>query len=190
MKRKVLLGATVNKEIAFGEFEITERNGYPEFTVCFETVRPIKGKDIDLEDYFEEYADPRCMDAEWILNKCNEYNCSPQDLPRHLAHECDDVRDAFDCSLFPEEYEVNGDYWYFESGSCGQHDTRKEGMAEYVNKAAYDLLHELWDMYHLKNVSDITFIDSALELIDSSLDVDWEEWITDYIEREVDGYDR
>lgn len=186
MKKKVLLGATKEKEIAFGEFEVTTRNGYPEFTACFETVRPFKGNDIDLESYFEDYADPRCCGAEYVLDLCTRYACSPQDLPKELADECYDVRDALDCSLFPEEYEVNGNEWYFESSSCGQHDTRGEGMAEYVDKAAYDLLHELWDAYHLKNVSEVSDLQEKLEQIESALNVDWEDWITDYIEREVE----
>ena len=30
---KYLLGATTDKELVFGEFKVTTRNGYPEFTV-------------------------------------------------------------------------------------------------------------------------------------------------------------
>lgn len=188
MKAKVLLGATVDKEIVFGEFEITHRNGYAEFTASFDTVRPFRESDVNLEDYFEDYADPRIMGAEWVVDRCNEYDCAPKDLPKALADDCDDVRDALDCSLFPECYEIRNKYgvrenWYFESGSCGQHDTREE-MEMYVDKAAYDELHELWDEYHLKKVDEKELMEKC-ERIESKLNVDWEEWITEYIKKEV-----
>ena len=188
MRETVLLGATVDKEIVFGEFEITHRNGYAEFTASFNTVRPFRESDVDLEDYFEDYADPRMMGAEWVIDRCNEFNCAPKYLPRELANACDDVRDALDCSLFPECYEIRDEYgcrenWFFESGSCGQHDTRNE-MAVYVDKSAYDTLHSLWDLYHLSEVNEEKCKEKLEEVI-SALNVDWEEWITEYIKKEV-----
>ena len=59
-------------------------------------------------------------------------------------------------------------------------------MDEYVNKEAYDLLHELWDLYHLKNISEINDfvrVKESIEYIKKALDVDEKEWIKDYIER-------
>ena len=189
MRKKVLLGVDVNKEIVFGEMEITHRNGYPEFSACFDTVRPFNGDNVDLEEYFEDYADERCFGAEFVLEQCRNHHCSPQDLPRELAEECDDVRDALDCSIFPEEYEVRDEYgsiehWYFESSCSGQHDTREDGMERYVDKEAYDKLHELWDKYHLKKVNEEE-IARQMDEIESKLNVDWEEWITDYIREEL-----
>lgn len=183
-RKKVLLGVDINKEIVFGEMEITHRNGYPEFSVSFDTVRPFNGDDLDLEEYFEDYADEKHFGADFVLEQCRNHHCSPQDLPRELAEECDDPRDALDCSLFPEEYEIIGKYWYFESGSCGQHDTRKYGMEKYVDKKAYDELHELWDKYHLKKVNEKE-ITKQMEEIERKLNVDWEDWITEYIRREL-----
>ena len=185
---KVLLGATKDKEIVFGNFEITHRNGYAEFTASFDVVRPFKERDVNLESYFEDYADPRTMGAEWVLDRCNEYDCSPKDLPRHLADECDDVRDALDCSLFPECYEIEDEYgrkenWYFESGSCGQHDTRDE-MEMYVDKKAYDTLYSLWELYHLSSVNEQNCKKKLDEVI-SALNVDWEDWITEYIKNNI-----
>lgn len=189
MKRKVLLGVNTDKEIVFGEMEITHRNEYPEFTASFNIVRPFNGDEVNLEDYFEGYADERQVGAEYVLEQYRNHNCSPQELPRELAEEYDDVRDVIDCSLFSEEYEIrneNGDieHWYFESGSCGQHDTRKEGMEKYVDKKAYDELHELWDKYHLKEV-DEEKITKQMDDIENRLNVDWEDWITDYIRKEL-----
>lgn len=180
MRRKYLLGATADREIVFAEFEVTGRNGYQEFTASFDTVRPFKGDDVDLLQYFENFVDD--IGKETAYDLCESNNCSPQDLPQILADECSDPRDALDCSLYPEEMNVNGEWWYFESGSCGQHDTREDGMDEYVNKEAYDILHELWDKYHLKHIDDegIKQMDKVVELLE---EVDEEEWIADYIER-------
>ena len=150
MRRKYLLGATENREIVFGKIEVTQRNDYPEFTASFDIVWPFKGDEYDLERYYEEWCDS--MDKAYLYDMCQNFNCTPYDLPKELADECYDVRDALDCSLYPEIIDVDGTNWYFESGSWGQHDTRKDGMDEYTNKEAYDLLHELWDKYHLKKV--------------------------------------
>jgi hypothetical protein len=180
MRRKYLLGATENREIVFGEFEVTTRNGYPEFTASFDCVSPFKGDDYDLEEYYVDWCDS--MDKATLYDMCERLDCSPSALPRELADECYDVRDALDCSLYPEIIDVDGINWYFESGSCGQHDTRKEGMDEYVNQEAYDLLHELWDVYHLKKV-DNDVVEKVNKLVDMLEEIDEEAWIEDYIRR-------
>lgn len=180
MRRKYLLGATEDRELVFGEIEITNRNGYPEFTASFDCVRPFKGSDYDLEEYFEDWMDE--LDKAYLFDLCEQHWCSPQDLPSKLADACGDVRDALDCSLYPEEIEIDDEYWYFESGSCGQCDTRKYGMDEYTNKEAYDLLHELWDEYHLKKVDD-DVVAKVNKIVDMLEEVDEEEWIIDYIRR-------
>lgn len=180
MRRKYLLGVTVDREIVFGEFEITHHNGYPEFTASFNTVRPFKCDDVDLVEYFENFIYD--IGKENAYDLCERNNCSPQNLPQILADECSDPRDALDCSLYPEEINVNDEWWYFESGSCGQHDTREDGMDEYVNESAYNLLHELWDKYHLKQVDEevVEQVDKLIEILE---EVDEEEWIADYISR-------
>lgn len=180
MRNKYLLGATKDNEIVFCEFEVTERNGYPEFSASFDTVRPFNGSDVDLEYYFEDYADPRTMDAEWIIYQCDRLHCCPMDLPRHLADECNDPRDAIDCSLYDKEFDIDGDKWYFESSCCGQHDTRDE-MEIYINKAAYNELIELWDKYHLKKVSKPMITKKLKSIIERLEIVDEEEWIKNYI---------
>ena len=62
--------------------------------------------------------------------------------------------------------------------------TREDGLERYVDKEAYDKLHELWDKYHLKKV-DEEEITRQMDEIESKLNVDWEEWITDYIREEL-----
>jgi hypothetical protein len=180
MCKKYLLGATEDREIVFGEFEVTQRNGYSEFTASFDTVRPFKGSDYDLEEYFEGWMDG--LDKAYLYDLCEQHWCSPQDLPSKLADECYDVRDALDCSLYPEEMKIDDEYWYFESSIWGQHDTREDGMDEYTDKEAYDLLHELWDAHHLKKV-DSEVVEKVQKLTQMLEEVDEEEWIEDYIRR-------
>ena len=54
---KYLLGTTTDKELVFGEFKVTTRNGYPEFTAYFDTVKPFKKDDIDAKEYYENLID-------------------------------------------------------------------------------------------------------------------------------------
>ena len=192
MSIKYLLGATADKEIVFAEFSAThprywskEKGNWTdetvrEFSASFDTVRPFVGSDYDLEEYYEGWMDG--LDKADLYDLCERHWCSPQDLPGKLAEECYDVRDALDCSLYPEVINVDETDWYFESGSCGQHDTREDGMDEYVNEEAYNLLHELWDKYHLKPIDEdgIKQMQRVVELLD---EVDEEEWIADYIRR-------
>lgn len=179
MREKYLLGATANNELVFGEFEIRDWNGYPEFSASFNTVTPFKAEDYDLEEYYEEWV--YGMDKEYLYDLCERFDCSPSELPKNLADECYDVRDALDCSLYPEKIIVDGESWCFESSSCGQHDTRKDGMEYYVNEEAYNLLHTLWDNYHLKKVDD-DVVKQVEKLVNMLSSIDEEEWIINYIE--------
>ena len=182
MRNKYLLGATSNNELAFGEFEITYRNGHAEFTASFFTVRPFNGDNIDLEEYYEDWSES--LGKEYMYDMCKEFDCKPSELAKCLADDCYDIRDAMDCSLYPECCLIDGNSWYFESIGCGQHDTRDE-MEEIINPDAYNLLHKLWDKYHLKKVDDDVI--SQVEKLHKMLsDIDEEEWIMDYIERHMD----
>ena len=178
MRHKFLLGATVNNELVFGEFEVREWNGYPEFSASFNTVIPFNAEGYDLEEYYEDWVSG--MDKEYLYDLCERFDCRPSELPKNLADECYDVRDALDCSLYSEEVIVDGESWCFESSGCGQHDTRKDGMEKYVNEEAYNLLHTLWDNYHLKKVDEevIEQIENLASMLSS---IDEEEWIINYI---------
>lgn len=179
MREKYLLGATIDNELVFGEFEITNRNGYPEFTASFNAVRPFNGEDYDLVNYFDNYIDG--LGKEYLYDLCERFDCSPSNLPEELANECCDVRDALDCSLYPECYEVDGESWYFESSSCGQYDSRDD-MQEIIDVKAYNFLHELWDKYHLKKV-DNDVIETVDEITTMLSEINEESWITNYIKR-------
>lgn len=178
---KILLGATEDNALVFAEFGITNRNGYPEFTASFDTVRPFDGDSIDLVDYWEDYL-TECG-ADELRHLLGEYDCRLAELAEMIADDMG-IEGTIDCSLYPETYTVDGIDWYFESMGCGQHDTRGE-MAEYVNEYAYNVLHELWDKCHLKKVN--SGIADIMEHIANVLSLtNTEHWITDFIHRHID----
>ena len=195
MSKKYLLGATSDREIVFAEFEAThprywskENGNYTDesvrhFSASFDCVIPFTEDDLeDAEDYYRDLVD-ECYDDGEKYKMCERYDCKPSELAEYLAEdEGTDPQNIRDCSLYSNIIEVDGIDYYFESGSCGQHDTRKDGMDEYVNKEAYDLLHELWDKYHLKTIDEdgLKKMQRVTELLE---DVDEEEWIADYIRR-------
>lgn len=178
---KILLGATKDNELVFAEFGITDRNGYPEFTASFGKVRPFDDDSVDIVEYWENYIE-ECGASE-LRNYLGEYDCRLSELAEMMANDMG-VDGTIDCSLYPECYTVDGIDWYFESISCGQHDTRGE-MAEYVNEDAYNVLHELWDKYHLKKV-DSGFADTMEHIAHVLSLTNTEDWITDYIHRHID----
>lgn len=185
MNTRYLLGATSDNELVFGEFGITYRNGYAEFTASFDTVKPFNGENFDLEKYFEGWQDG--LGKETLYDLCVRFDCKPSELAENLANECVDVRDALDCSLYPQCYTVDGDSWYFESNAFGQHDTRDK-MEEIVNPEAYNLLHKLWETYHLKKVDEEVI--AQVEALKAMLaKVNEEEWIIDYIQRHMEDYE-
>lgn len=176
---KFLLGATKDKKLVFGEFEITTRNNFQEFIASFDIVTPFDGDNFDLETYFEDWVED--LDKEYLYDLCEQNWCAPQELVNTLADNCIDVSDVVDCSLYPEVIEVNDIHYYFESKSCGQHDTRETGMDSYVNKEAYDLLHELWDKYHLKEIDEDgkEKMEKVIKLLNK---VNEKDWIANYIQ--------
>ena len=179
-KTRYLLGATEDREIVFGEFGIITRNGYPEFTASFNIVSPFTADDLeDGAEYYQHLLDD-CYSDEDKYRMCEEYNCRPSELAEHLADENGtDPQDMRDCSLYPEIIDVDGTDWYFDSVGCGQHDTRDE-MAVYTNQDAYNMLHTLWDKYHLKEV-DVGVMQTVDQLDAQLTDVDEIDWIANYI---------
>ena len=175
---KYLLGTTTDKELVFGEFKVTTRNGYPEFTACFDTVKPFKKDDIDAEEYYENLIDE--MDDTWVLEQLKCYDCQYSELAENMADESDDIQDIKDCSTYPEIIEIDDTEWYFESMAGGQHDTRAD-MDIIINEKAYNKIHELWDKYHLCKI-DESIIEEVNNLQEELQSFDEQAWITDYIE--------
>lgn len=175
MRRKFLLGATVNDEIAFGEVDIYKDG---RFSCSFDTIRPFNADEKDLVELAEDFIG--CFDKASLYDMCDRFDCSPNNLANELA-ESMDITEFIDCSLYSEEMYINGNTWMFESWGCGQHDLRKDGMSEIINDELFNLVHKLWDEYHLKTMPAEKYL-KLIELIDNN-SINEEEWIEDYIKR-------
>lgn len=185
MKKKYLLGATYDHELVFAEFGVTCRNGCPKFTASFYCVLPFNGTDFDLTDYFENWLSD--MRDSTKYRYCCAFDCCPSELAENLANECNDVRDALDCSIYPERYSVDGEDWFFESGHGGQYDSRND-MDIIINPLAYSELHDLWDDYHLKQVDEDVVV-QVEKLKEIFAQTDEETWITEYIRQNKDDWE-
>lgn len=195
MRTKYLLGATEDREIVFAEIEVSHPHYWSkdkgswtdtevrQFSASFDCVRPFTEDECeDATDYYDRLID-ECYGAKEKCDLYEMYDCRPSELAEFLARDHgSDIQDIVDCSLYPNIIDVDGTDYYFESGSCGQHDTREDGMDEYVSEEAYYLIHELWDKYHLKPIDEdgIKQMQRVVELLE---EVDEEEWIADYIRR-------
>lgn len=176
MRRKFLLGATRNREIVFGEIELRNRNGKIEFSASFDAVIPFMYDEDYLRDRLENSLDD--YDKSDLYDLCNEYDCSPSNLAEEMFYNSD-LEDIIDISLYPNNIEIYGKEWYFESSGCGQYDTREE-MEFYVNEKLYNRIMELWDEYHLKEVDEY-IVEEVNSILSDICKVDEEEWIADYI---------
>lgn len=145
-----LLGMTEDNDIAFAEPRLY-KDGI--FACSFDIVTPFVPDD-DLGERVQEYFDD--MDAESKITMCERLHCAPQDVGTELVYG--DYDDAFefvyDTSVYPNAITCeDGNEWYFESGSCGQHDVREDGIKELViDKDRFDDLMYLWDNYHLEKL--------------------------------------
>lgn len=170
MSKKYLLGINNDNEVVFGEFGITTRNGYNEFTACFDTVAPFEVEESDGIEYMEDLLED-CYDDGGKYRLCAQYDCTPSELAEIMAEQegIGTNADERDCSVYSNRIYVDGFEYAFESMSCGQHDIRDEGMKEYTNKKAVEELLNLWDNYHLEEVDDsivekVTQLQEELEL--------------------------
>ena len=169
----ILLGATELNEIVFANINIRENKT---LSVSFSLVTPTI---IDNEYLYERFAS--LMDSlskEDLYDLCVQYNCTPSNLIDEMFYYAT-PEEILDLSLFPEQIEVNGDEWVFESAGCGQVETRNT-MSEYIDKDAYMRLMALWDNYHLQTIDD-DIVKEVETIIEKLNEVDQMEWIEDYI---------
>ena len=180
MRHTFLLGTTEDNEIAFGEFEIRDRNGHREFSASFNTVKPFDGQDFDLEDYVDDSYSRGNLGDSAYLDLLETYDCSPSELTENVISDYgQDPREYLDCSVYPEWYSINNHDWYFETIGCGQQDLRNK-MNLYTNEEAVKKLFELWDLYHLGPVSANT--ETEIEnLVEQFSKIDEIAWITNFI---------
>lgn len=150
---KVLLGTTTDHEFVFADFGVTDRNGYDEFTASFFTVTPFRFSWEECADRFSALTAD--YDAESKLQLCDDYDCPPSRLAEEMIRVMDNnelMGCCYDTSLFPYFFRVGDEDYHFESRCCGQHDTRGQ-MDEYTRPALYLRIHQLWDEYHLKEIT-------------------------------------
>lgn len=190
----VLLGSTRNGELVLADIEIRYANwrkAYT-FTVSFNSVRPFNVEQFDVEGYWRDNID--YLDKDTVLNALESFDCKYSELPEYMADDMG-IEGTVDCSNDIDWVTIDGDDWAFELVSCGQHDTRGE-MAEFIDRDAYNELHELWDKYHLHALTE----DKAREIhsaCDSIIDRLYdgmgkrsvEDWATDFIKEHKAEFD-
>lgn len=184
MEIRRLLGISEHNKILFGEFEIRERDGKKTFSASFDVVTPFEVEESDGIEYMENLLEECYSDAD-KYELCEKFDCTPSELAENMAWEANICTNADekDCSLYNERIMADGIEYAFESASCGQHDIRKDGVKEYVNKKAVEKLLNLWDEYHLKEIS-TEFAQEVEELV-KTLDIDIEEKISEYIRKYI-----
>lgn len=122
--REKFLGFTDDGEIVFANYRFDTSD---KFFASFDVVRPIREEDYNLKQEYEDHWSREDFDAETYLGFCEKLDCAPSEVPHRMMEVNEvngygDIRDIFDCSLFEESIELNGDTWCFESDACGQHD--------------------------------------------------------------------
>lgn len=176
IRKEFLLGVNnIENKIYLGEINLTHRNGYPEFTACFDV-----GEAFDIEDINEEYTQEyfnnlwECVDAETKINWLDDGEMTRQEV--FESWDTGDYRDIKDCSCTDYETTLNnGQTINFGTTCCGQHDIR-ENIEEFKNiiftdKKAVLLILELWDKYHLKNVkNNIKEVETKINKIINRID--------------------
>ena len=161
MRKTILLGVNGNT-IYTGEFEVTTRNGYKEFTASFNIGWAFDVNNIDdsAEQYFEELWNN--SDDERKLELLQDGEITKAEARDNFINDTyyyTGYRAFIDCSC--TDYEVDdltsGDTINFETVACGQVDIREEPDFEktvFTNKEAVMKLLELWDNFHLKEITE------------------------------------
>ena len=120
MRNTYLLGATDDNDLIFADiWTRTIGQGDNKISISFDVVKPINESQFDVEYYTQDLIDSLAEDEKYRL--CESFDCAPSQLVNsYIAENGTDPRDYLDCSLYPECYEINQDFWYFESEGCGQ----------------------------------------------------------------------
>lgn len=188
---RILLGTTKDGCIVFGDYDIKTWNGFPEFTACFDVVRPFSPSQEDIQERLAQYVDS--MSTEEIVKQCNDYECCPNDLADAIYDDLgtdDLVELLYDTSFYPDTiYDRFGDEWDFESGAGGQYDPRPD-MKTIYDKTLFKGLMYLWDNYHLKKLTEDNTDFKVLEQVEKHAEK-WrdacfvEKTIADFINEEL-----
>ena len=159
MRKTILLGVN-NDTIYTGEFEVTTRNGYKEFTASFNVGCAFNVNNIDdgAENYFEDLWNN--SDDERKLEMLEDGDITREEAKRIFINDTyyySGYRVFIDCSCTDYEVDINGDTINFETVACGQVDIREEPDFKgtvFTNKEAIFKLLEFWDNFHLKEITE------------------------------------
>ncbi len=101
-----------------------------------------------------------------------------------LSNEKDrrDLVDEVQCGLHLNEALANNKSLYFNSCHCGQYDSRIDGMLEYTSEEAYNIIHDLWDKYHLEIVGK-DVLKQIGKIINIFVEIDEDYWLDNYIKK-------
>ena len=160
MKRKIVVGITKEDEIYLVEIENGEQQiGSNSFSVCGNTVAPVSyesAKNYSYQYYMDFFEEDKCERASMLERFESEVIGYIQE-GKTLAEACtqivldiDGEIHGFDNSLEPEEFEVDGKMYLFESGSCGQHDEFDNLKTLFIPEPLRDWIVKHWKINHLK----------------------------------------
>ena len=159
MKRTILLGVN-GSQVYTGEFEIrTLSQGGKYFSASFNIGIGFDVDNIDdrAENYFEDLWNN--SDDERKLEMLEDGDITREEAKRIFINDTyyySGYRVFIDCSCTDYEVDINGDTINFETVACGQVDIREEPDFKgtvFTNKEAVMKLLELWDNFHLKEIS-------------------------------------
>lgn len=183
-----LLGATDENDLVFAKiWTRTIGQGDNQIDISFNVVKPINESQFDVESYTEDLVDSLSDGEKYQM--CVNFDCAPGKLVNsYIAENGTDCRDYLDCSLYPERYEVNQDFWYFENEGNG----RLSGFLSYItrpvfNKESLATIYKIHKECRMKDLDNNTF-NMYLEALDNFRamykDFDEEAWIISYIKDE------
>lgn len=188
-QNKMLIGVNNSNELVFAEWKVTYRNGYPEFTASFDTVAPFQYDEETALERIESSID--CWDGESKFDFCERHDCKPSEMAE-LILRYDGMEYAYDTSLYPDNFYINGADIYFESVGCGQHDVRDnnefdvnnpfggENVRMFMPVEDLTFLLETWDKYHLKEIPEevIVELENRFGKYKTINELDWiEQWL-------------
>ncbi len=183
-----LLGATDNNDLVFAKiWTRTIGQGDNQISITLDVVKPINESQFDVKYEVEDLMDTLAEDEKYRL--CESFDCAPSQLvDSYIVENGTDPRDYLDCSLYPECYEINQDFWYFENEGSGQFSGFLKCIARPVfNKESIYLIQKLQKECQSKDLDSETF-NIYCDMLDKFRimykDFDEEKWITSYIEDE------
>ena len=183
-----LLGATDDNDLVFVDIwtrTIGQGDNYIDITL--EVVKPINESQFDVRYEVEDLMDTLAEDEKYRL--CKTFDCAPSQLvDNYIAENGTDPRDYLDCSLYPECYEINQDFWYFKSEGYGL----LSGFLSCITRPVFDkesitLIYKIQKECRSKQLDNDVFDLFCNELDKFRAkyrDFDEEEWITSYIKDE------